>query len=103
MRFESNLRNVESELRRRREQATEAIGLFVEGEAKLLAPVDTGNLRSSMSHTSDDEKATIGTNVEYAIFLEKGTSRQKAQPFLTPAAENNKDKITQLARRYLGD
>ena len=103
MRFESNLREVQAELRHRRERATEAIGLYVEGEAKLLTPVDTGNLRSSISHKSDDEKAVIGTNTDYSEFVEKGTSRQKAQPFLTPAAENNKDKITQLARRYLGD
>ena len=99
--FESNLNNVLSALNTAKRQTTEAIGLYVEGEAKVRCPVDTGNLRSSISHGSDEEKATIGTNVEYAVNVEKGTSKQKAQPYLTPAVENNIGKIEELARREM--
>ena len=31
----------------------------------------------------------IGTNVEYARYVEMGTSRQEKQPFLEPAAKNH--------------
>lgn len=50
------------------EKALETCGLVAEGYAKKLAPVDTGNLRNSISHKVDDGEPAvyIGTNVEYA-------------------------------------
>ena len=49
-------------------RALEKCGLTAEGYAKKLAPVDTGNLRNSITHEVDEEEpaAYIGTNVEYA-------------------------------------
>ena len=40
-------------------------------------PVDTGRLRNSMAHAAADDYKTvyIGTNVEYAEYVEDGTSR----------------------------
>lgn len=69
----------------------EEVGLVAEGYAKRLCPVDTGRLRNSITHvTSYGAKAVyIGTNVEYAEYVEKGTSRQEKQPFLEPAAKNH--------------
>jgi HK97 gp10 family phage protein len=59
--------------------------------AKRLAPVDTGRLRSSITHEvggdSEGIAARVGTNVEYAPHLEYGTSRMKARPFLRPALQ----------------
>ena len=74
-------------------RALEEIGLAAEGYAQALTPVDTGTLRNSITHyVDDDEKAAyIGTNVEYAAYVELGTSRQKAQPYLVPAVDNNAD------------
>lgn len=61
----------------------------VEATAKRLAPVDTGRLRSSITHevTTDSKGlvAFVGTNVEYAIFVELGTRFQRPQPYLRPA------------------
>ena len=53
----------------------ETCGLVAEGYAKKLAPVDTGNLRNSITHTVDDGEpaAYIGTNVEYAPYVCLGT------------------------------
>jgi len=49
-------------------RALEKCGLTAEGYAKRLCPVDTGNLRNSITHSVDDEEpaAYIGTNNEYA-------------------------------------
>lgn len=57
------------------QRALEKCGLVGEGYAKKLCPVDTGNLRNSITHTvSDGEKAAyIGTNSEYAVYVECGT------------------------------
>jgi HK97 gp10 family phage protein len=68
------------------ERALEKIGLVAEGYAKKLTPVDTGRLRNSISHEVDGQDVYIGTNVEYAPYVEMGTVRTKAQPFLKPAA-----------------
>ena len=72
------------------EQATarglEKIGLTAEGYAKSNAPVDTGRLRNSITHEVDGQDVYIGSNVEYAVFVELPTVKTKAQPFLKPAA-----------------
>jgi HK97 gp10 family phage protein len=76
--------------------ALEASALLVEGQAKALAPVDTGNLRNSITHEVEGQEAKVGTNVEYAPFVELGTSKQAAQPYLNPALEQNKGNIKRI-------
>ena len=70
------------------ERALTRIGLAAEGYAKKECPVDTGNLRNSITNeVVQSEKAVyIGTNVEYAAYVELGTVRTKAKPYLKPAA-----------------
>jgi len=73
--------------------------LLVEGEAKKNCPVDTGRLRSSITgKVTEEYVGIIGTDVEYAPFVEHGTSRQSAQPFLFPALESSKKKIAELLK-----
>ena len=69
-------------------RALEEIGLAAEGYAKRACPVDTGNLRNSITHVveSAENAVYVGTNVEYAPYVELGTSKMQAQPFLRPAA-----------------
>jgi HK97 gp10 family phage protein len=81
-----NTKEVLSALDKAIERGLEAIGLVAEGYAKKETPVDTGRLRNSISHATDKEAAYIGTNVEYAPYVELGTSKMSAQPFLRPAA-----------------
>lgn len=73
--------------------ALEEVGLVAEGYAKRLCPVNTGRLRNSITHVTrpDDNAVYIGTNVEYGQYVEYGTLRQKAQPFLRPAATGHGD------------
>lgn len=59
--------------------------------ARSLVPVDTGALRASIrvEPGRDETSRTVvagGGGVEYAAFIEYGTSRAPAQPFMTPAA-----------------
>lgn len=71
-------------------------GLLVEGEAKALAPVDTGALRDSITSQPAGMQCDIGTNIEYAIYQEFGTYKMRAQPFLVPALVNKSDEIVRL-------
>ena len=86
-----------------------AASLIVEADATLRAPVGKypagsgrvgGNLRSSITHrVVSDEEARVGTNVEYAPYVEQGTSKMAAQPFLRPALDGNRARI----QRMIGD
>ena len=82
------------------------IGLIVESNAKMLAPVDTGRLAGSITTQSktagtrpeppayaidqikaptNDNEVYVGTPVAYGPYQEFGTIRSSAQPFLRPA------------------
>lgn len=62
------------------EIALTSVGLQAENDVRNVTPVDTGNLRNSItSRVKMDENAVyIGTNVEYAPHQELGTSKMKA-------------------------
>ena len=69
-------------------RALEMCGLQGEKYAKQLAPVDTGNLRNSITHTvvQNENAAYIGTNVEYAVYQELGTGKYVSGGRPTPWA-----------------
>ena len=77
-----------------------AVGFQAEDYAKLLCPVDTGRLRDSITHTNDEDSAYIGTNVEYAAYVEYGTSKTVAQPFLEPAATQHSEEYKAIFEYY---
>lgn len=56
-------------------RALERIGMKAEDYAKDLCPVDTGQLRNSITHAVDDGEhaAYIGSALEYAAYVELGT------------------------------
>lgn len=70
--------------------------LMVERDAKQLCPVDTGRLRSSITNEIEGEVGRVGTNVEYAKFVELGTNKMSPQPYLRPALHKNEKKILAL-------
>nr|DAO40673.1 MAG TPA: putative tail component [Caudoviricetes sp.] len=109
-------------------RALEAIGLVAEGHAQVNLTrqhaVDTGNLRNSIAHKvlTDEKKVIIGTDVEYAPYIEFGTGiytsggRQtpwayqdaegdfyltrgmRARPFLKPAVTEHKEEYKRILR-----
>ena len=125
----SHRREVVDAMERGKEAALEAIGAKCAGYALMLAPVDTGRLKNSitwatrqtegrMYQYSDesgngytdhvgtgvpDDAVCIGTNVEYAFYQEMGTSKTPAQPFLTPAVENHMDEYKAIAKASLSN
>jgi len=85
------------------EQALIAIGLTAESYAKRDCPVDTGRLRNSITNAVEvgEQSVYIGSNVEYAAFVELGTSRMKARPYLKPAATQHTSEYKSLAEQAL--
>ena len=113
--FTDNSKEVLEAMQQAAVRALEKCGLTADGYAKRLCPVDTGNLRNSITHTVDEEEpaAYIGSNAEYAAYVELGTGKyisggrptpwvyqdekgnwhrthgQKAQPYLKPAVSDH--------------
>lgn len=75
--------------------AVTAGSLLVENEAKALCPVRTGNLRRSI-HTNVEQEspdrvtARVSPGVDYGVYVELGTRKQRAEPYLRPALESEK-------------
>ena len=56
--------------------------------------IQTGEY-SGAAPNDDELSVFVGTNVEYAPYVELGTAKQKAKPFLKPAAMNGKSALSQ--------
>ncbi len=67
--------------------------------AKSLCPVDTGRLQSSINVQPGGNTAVISADTEYAVFVEFGTSKMAAQPYLVPALLSRKQYCLQSQRR----
>lgn len=81
----------------------------IEATAKKLAPVDTGNLRSSIT-TSDlrgvsrnSLSAEVRASASYSVYLEMGTSRMAPQPFMRPAADTHEPAFMAAMEKIIGD
>ena len=86
--------------------------LFLEGQIKKdisgpspSAPgeppgVVSGTLRRSITYEIEKRQESVigkvGSNEEYALFLEVGTSKMAARPFLRPALAKNRRQIAQI-------
>lgn len=127
--FTDNSSKVKSEFGEALLRGLEKCGLVAEGYAKKLCPVDTGNLRNSITHVVDEQEpaAIIGTDSEYGGYVELGTGiyaeggggrptpwvyqdtngnwhytrGQKAQPFLKPAVAEHADKYREIIKNAL--
>lgn len=101
--IQDNSAEVSTEIKSALLRGLETCGLVAEGYAKKLAPVDTGNLRNSITHAVDEDEpaAYIGTNVEYAPYVCLGTIHMKAQPFLKPAVADHANEYRKIIENEL--
>ena len=85
------LPELQGALLERAAQAVMKAAYDIEGHAKTVVPVDTGNLKGSISTKPEGPlTALVGSRgVEYADDVEYGTERNnhRAQPYMRPAAE----------------
>ena len=94
--YKDNTDEVLAALKRAKKRGLEAIGLAAEGHAKKETPVDTGRLRNSIAHAVEGDAAFIGTNVEYAVFVEAGARGRKGVHMLQRAATEHTDEYKKI-------
>jgi HK97 gp10 family phage protein len=108
----SELDKIAAGLKISRRNVIKGIAFEIERQAKQNAPVLTGTLRASIHTVTEDGStlgpvgnpagseiadlpspggdviAIVGSGVDYAAYVELGTSKTAAQPFLGPAVES---------------
>ncbi len=87
--------------------AVQSGAFLIENDAKINCPVRTGTLRRSIhtdvEHVDQDRvTARVSPGVDYGVYVELGTRRQHAHPYLRPAFESQKDAAVQEISNALG-
>lgn len=134
MEFVDNSAKAKALIEKKAIQALIKACMLVEGQAVALAPAKSGALRDNITYKVDEATLIgyVGTNVEYAIYMEFGTGEfaekgdgrkggwvykapdgkwyftygNKPKPYLRPAFRRNKKRIRAIledALREIGD
>jgi HK97 gp10 family phage protein len=76
----------------------------VEADAKALTPVKTGALRRSIHSVFENGglRGVVGPSVLYGKYVEFGTRRMGARPYMRPAAEKNLPAFLSAVKSALG-
>lgn len=86
-----------------------ATGMRIERSAKQKVRVDTGNLRGSIGSTTSGDgrngtmRVEIGPTASYGVYVETGTSRMAAYPYLFPAVDEHLESYYSALERIAGD
>jgi HK97 gp10 family phage protein len=75
-------------LEKNKDKALKTLAAEVKKEAKARAPVKSGALRDSIHYKKIESGLySVQDEVEYGQFVELGTHKMAAQPFMAPAVE----------------
>lgn len=83
------------------------IGAMAESDVKKYMTdndiVDTGRLRNSITNQVDNDgkSVVIGTNVEYAMYVELGARGRSPRPYLRNTITNNQQKYADVLKQEL--
>jgi HK97 gp10 family phage protein len=78
-------RGARERVRRGLRSGLEEAGAEIERYAKSIVPVRTGFLRSSIFHRASPTQLAVGAAAPYALYVEFGTRRMAARPYIRPA------------------
>lgn len=123
--FKDNSDEVLAAVKNAIERGLKACGETAVGYAQDRCPVQTGNLKGSITYEVDGDDVYIGSNVSYAPYVEMGTGiyysggrrtpwvyqdadgnyhttqGSRAQPFLQPAAANHSTEYMEILKQSL--
>lgn len=72
----------------------------IERMAKVKVPVDTGALKNTIfSAKAGNLTYKVTAPQHYAIYVEKGTRKMRAQPYLKPALDAERPKLISNLRK----
>lgn len=99
IKYNSYYLNVSSSMNDKAKEVLKVSGEEIVDEAKKIVPVLTGALKNSISYEIDGETLKVGSDLDYALAIEKGSSRRRATPYIEPAMEKSKGNIKNEAEK----
>ena len=90
------MRNFDSAMQKHVHRQLASWAADVKALAKQLVPVRTGHLRNSIYTKIREWVAEIGAEATYALFVEFGTRRMRARPYLYPAIQQHLPRLEQI-------
>lgn len=101
IKYKSNLQAVLSKIADNKSNAINEIGIDLSGKVSQKAPVDTGELRDSVGYEARSDEAVIGATAKHAPYIELGTSKAPAQPFLEVTVMDNIGTIEKIINKNM--
>lgn len=97
-RAKKQLADLDARIGRSLPEIAKAGAIVLHDAAKQLAPVQRGKLRAGIKHRKDKRTATsaghmVYNDVFYAKFVEYGTRKMRARPFMRRAADTRQREI----------
>ena len=82
-------------------------GNRIADDARQLVPVKTGRLRDSIvaetpTMSGDEIRCVISASTTYALFVELGTWKMKARPYLKPSLYKNQEAFIRDMKGLVG-
>lgn len=102
-RLEVDLTKAPGTVQRKASQAIRKTAFDIEADAKLLAPVDTGNLKNSISTDVTLLSAEIGPTASYGYYVENGTRYMSPQPYMRPAFDRRAPGLAEALAKAGGE
>lgn len=82
--------------------ALQATGKEMKADAEVHCPVASGHLKSTIFEKMIEPlKMQMGATAAYTIYVEMGTSKSPAQPFIRPSYDKNKRNLLTHMRNKL--
>lgn len=108
MKYNSNVNQVKSSIKKANKTALEAIGRASAGYVKAVTPVGQytdgrvgGALRDSITYQVKDDAVYVGsslTSEDYPIYVHEGTGRMSAQPYIRSGVMKNLNSLRSIAQ-----
>ena len=105
--YESNTKELIRRMKAAERELLEEVGVFLKSEAEQRArqnfKEDTGEMFQKFEYEINKSSmgVKVGNKAYYSLFLEKGTFRIRANPFIEPSVTENIGRIGQLAKDKL--
>ena len=85
------------------EEALIEVGEIAVEYAKNNTPVDTGNLKNSIDYSVNENVLNIGSDLEYAIYVEEGTRKIVGHHMLRDALSTHNSEYKDIIENHLKD
>ncbi|MDL2253838.1 hypothetical protein LJC49_07180 [Ruminococcaceae bacterium OttesenSCG-928-I18] len=101
--FVDNSKQVLSAIEQAESKALTMIGEKQNSIMAGITPVDTGRLRNSRGYevNATQKVVTVGVTAEYGPWVELGTRRSRAQPYLEPSIMNHREEYRNIVERVM--